>query len=490
MIQVKEKIFQSTGVPVTTQRLFARNCELENNRTLESYNILRKGKNRILLIHKRTLEGMNAFIEPYGDACRYKVTSSISRILDEINKGMALGLSPQLAFDGTAGTYQMRDQNRTVIAIFKPIDEEAYAPNNPRGFVGDFGQKTFRNGVLSGEGVIREVASYLIDHEHFSYVPPTIFAEVMHPSFNWTVSQEIDSSNFGNTTKQYRNVITSLIEPNLPEASYNSTGIESSSSSNGPKIGLKYGSLQYFVRADDAASNFSSDLFSVDEVHKIGILDLRIMNLDRNDGNLLVKKHAAKENKKSKYEYQLIPIDHSLSIPDNLEVYSYDICWMDWEQSHSKFSPRSFEYIGKIDVLKDVRKLDNTFRFRKICLRNIRITGTLLKKGAMAGLTLHQIGSILCREDDYDDEPELSVLEKIVDKAQEMAKSIRRIKNTQHKNALDSVVEKRTEPVKLTSTQPSNGSHSESPPKKNGSVVCSQNKSMSSKNLSTIESIK
>jgi hypothetical protein len=38
------------------------------------------------------------------------------------------------------------------------------------------------------------------------------------------------------------------------------------------------------------ASNFSSSLFSVDEVHKIAILDLRIMNLDRNDGNLLVKK--------------------------------------------------------------------------------------------------------------------------------------------------------------------------------------------------------
>lgn len=97
-----------------------------------------------------------------------KVPAAISRVIEEIMKGMTLGLTPQLAFDGTAGTYMMRDQNKNTIAIFKPIDEEAYAPNNPRGYVGEFGQTSFRSGVLSGEGVIREVASYLMDHDHFS----------------------------------------------------------------------------------------------------------------------------------------------------------------------------------------------------------------------------------------------------------------------------------------------------------------------------------
>lgn len=97
-----------------------------------------------------------------------KVPSSISRAIDEILKGMVLGLTPQLAFDGTAGTYMLRDQERRTRAIFKPIDEEAYAPNNPRGYIGEFGQTTLRSGVLSGEGVIREVASFMIDSKHFS----------------------------------------------------------------------------------------------------------------------------------------------------------------------------------------------------------------------------------------------------------------------------------------------------------------------------------
>lgn len=362
-----------------------------------------------------------------------------------------MGLGPQLAFDGTAGTYQMRDTDRKIRGIFKPIDEEAYAPNNPRGYVGDFGQTSFRNGVLSGEGVIREVASFMMDHEHFAEVPPTYFVEAMHPSFNYSGNQEVDSTNFENGTKQYKNVITSLIEPSDSEQSSESTAA-TGSSPKGPKVGMKYGSLQYFIRADDLASNYCSDLFSVDEVHKIAVLDLRIMNLDRNDGNILVRKVPLKKSKGSaKYEYKLYPIDHSLSIPDNLEVYSYDICWMDWEQAHVPFSTKSLAYIKKLDVLKDIKMLDTTFKFRRICLRNIRITGTLLKKGALAGLTLNQIGSILCREDDFDDDPEPSVLEKIVTKAQEMAKSIRQIKNIHMKRKLDSVEDFKAQRKRRTS---------------------------------------
>jgi len=67
VIELKEKIFKENGLPVASQRLFARNCELENNKTLESYNVLHKGKNKVVLIQRRPLEGRNSFIEPYGN---------------------------------------------------------------------------------------------------------------------------------------------------------------------------------------------------------------------------------------------------------------------------------------------------------------------------------------------------------------------------------------------------------------------------------------
>ncbi len=58
----------------------------------------------------------------------------------------------------------MMNQQKRKVAIFKPIDEEPFAPNNPRGNTGPFGSQTFRAGVLSGESCIREVAAYLLDH--------------------------------------------------------------------------------------------------------------------------------------------------------------------------------------------------------------------------------------------------------------------------------------------------------------------------------------
>jgi hypothetical protein len=52
---------------------------------------------------------------------------------------------------------------------------------------------------------------------------------------------------------------------------------------------LKIGSFQSFVWSEGPIENFSSNLFSEDEIHKIAILDLRILNLDRNECNILVQ---------------------------------------------------------------------------------------------------------------------------------------------------------------------------------------------------------
>ena len=59
--------------------------------------------------------------------------------------------------------------------------------------------------------------------------------------------------------------------------------------------------------------------------------------------------------------------------------------------------------------------LEKTFKFRPICLRNMKITTLLLKKAAESGLTLASIGYILCRPDD--DESQESLLEKFVERA-------------------------------------------------------------------------
>ena len=54
----------------------------------------------------------------------------------------------------------------------------------------------------------------------------------------------------------------------------------------------KVGSLQSFVKSMGPIENFSSDLFHDDEIHKIAVLDLRILNLDRNTENILVQREG------------------------------------------------------------------------------------------------------------------------------------------------------------------------------------------------------
>jgi hypothetical protein len=55
-------------------------------------------------------------------------------------QGLALGLAPVLAMDGTGGTYFFKDPSHRNVGCFKPQDEEPFGPNNPRGLVGELGQ--------------------------------------------------------------------------------------------------------------------------------------------------------------------------------------------------------------------------------------------------------------------------------------------------------------------------------------------------------------
>ena len=76
--------------------------------------------------------------------------------------------------------------------------------------------------------------------------------------------------------------------------------------------------------------NFGYKMFSVGEVHKIGILDLRIMNCDRNEENILIKKSVKFHNNKKLIKLKMIPIDHGLSFPDHLDISQDEIVWMNW----------------------------------------------------------------------------------------------------------------------------------------------------------------
>jgi len=127
-----------------------------------------------------------------------------------IRAGFESGLAPSLTEEGTSGTYtlQVANDEDTVrpVALWKPIDEEPFAPNNPRGMQAPFGSETCRPGVKSGESSLREVIAYLLDHEGFAGVPPTALVEVSHPSLLMTPFSDRQV-----TCPEFRNLISGLL---------------------------------------------------------------------------------------------------------------------------------------------------------------------------------------------------------------------------------------------------------------------------------------
>lgn len=359
VLDLKTKIFQLSNIPVCDQRLHIGHIELSNNRLLSDYSLFSyKSSCGIVLEYSKLT--VNFIRRVPGAFC----DSEFLQDIQKVNQGLKMGFAPQLTWDGTAGVYLMRDAYKMVKGVFKPLDEEACAPLNPRGHVGKILSAGIRPGIRSGEGGYREIAAFFLDYDSFAGVPKTALVESQHSTYK-----------YGN-------------EKHYP----------------------KKGSFQQFVNNKGAIEDFSVTLFSKFEIQKIAILDIRILNMDRNEGNILV----TNQNK-------LVPIDHSLSMPETLEISEIDLCWMNFSQCREQLEESCLAYIQSLDPIKDIKLIRNTVPISDKSLINLRISCALLKKGAKVGLTLQQIGSLLYRKED---ESGHSVVEKILIKSLELHRSI------------------------------------------------------------------
>jgi len=164
-----------------------------------------------------------------------------------------------------------------------------------------------------------------LDKEGFFGVPHTVLAQIQHPNFN--------------------------------------------------KGETKTGSLQEFAENDGASWDIGPTRFPVNEVHKIGILDLYMLNLDRHGGNILYKETEDGQMK-------LIPIDHGFSLPDQVCIPDLWFEWMNWNQSKKPFDKDTLAFIDRLNVEDDINMLRTKLAIRPECLRVMAISASLLKKGA------------------------------------------------------------------------------------------------------------
>jgi hypothetical protein len=165
--------------------------------------------------------------------------------------------------------------------------------------------------------------------------------------------------------------------------------------SSGGALVKKVGSFQQYIHAECTMDDLSPSKISVEEVHKIAILDIRLMNADRNVANIMCQRIPEDPD-----HFKLIPIDHGYSLRSVCDVAWFDWCWLDWPQTKVPLGKKARDYVLNLDIDADARLLKERLGMGNDVLDYFRVSCMILKSGVKAGLTLYEIASgILCRTD-------------------------------------------------------------------------------------------
>ena len=139
-------------------------------------------------------------------------------------------------------------------------------------------------------------------------------------------------------------------------------------------------------------------------MHRVAILDIRVVNLDRNDGNLLVVSTdqpdgSPRSSLSALQKATLIPIDHGSCLPDAIGATADSIVWMEWPQARLPFGDLELEYINGLDLDRDAALLRDVLNISESCRRVAWAAGRLLQIFANNGRTAYDIGKVLYRDD-------------------------------------------------------------------------------------------
>lgn len=276
----------------------------------------------------------------------------VRALVVEVAIAMASGVHPEPASSGLGGAYFLHAQNGDTIAVAKPVDEEPLAFNNPKGLAGRMlGQPGIKCSIRIGETGMRESAAYVLDHGGFAGVPPTALVKFSHVRFNYNPGSD-------------------------------------------PTTVYKIASLQRYVNHDTDAGDLGPSSFSVTSVHHIGILDVRLMNLDRHAGNILVR-HDTESYAGGTAE--LVPIDHGFCLPESLDDPYFE--WLHWPQASIPFSETEVDYILSLDPSEDAELLRREIpSIGESSIRVLVLCTIFLKQATTYGLCLADIGEMMTRE--------------------------------------------------------------------------------------------
>eukprot|EP00798_Chlamydomonas_sp_ICE-L_P023283 gene23283-30518_t len=300
----------------------------------------------------------------------------VSGLVKSAVRGLKACQEPEKPRDGMGGTYFFLNDSGRKVAILKPCDEEPLAPNNPKGYVGrQLGDPGWKPTVRVGEAALREVAAYLLD-DGYAKVPTSVLVRARHPAFcyNDMMMGSVLASCLERSAEELEDFAHEYDPPASPPS----------------LLPMKLGSLQEFVPHECDTSEMGASVFCT--------------QISSSSSDSLNCMHA--HNKR-----QLIPIDHGFCLPETLEAPYFE--WLHWPQSMQPFTEDELLYIKALDIEADKEMLRKELpSLRPECLRVLELGTTLLQRGAMEGLTLFEIASIMTRPygEDNEEPSELEIV--------------------------------------------------------------------------------
>eukprot|EP00794_Sanderia_malayensis_P005641 gene5641-6337_t len=195
-----------------------------------------------------------------------------------------LGVLPERIYQGSSGSYFVKDKTKRIIGVFKPKNEEPYGHLNPKWT--KWMHKTCcpccfgRSCLIPNQGYLSEAGASLVDEKfELNIVPKTKVVSLVSETFNYTTIVKAKARSKRFATERFPDSLGKHVRAGLP-----------------PKIG----SFQLFVESFKDAEYFLRT-FEVEPppeetmrefqflFEKLVVLDYIIRNTDRGNDNWLIK---------------------------------------------------------------------------------------------------------------------------------------------------------------------------------------------------------
>ncbi|KAL3313917.1 Phosphatidylinositol 4-kinase type 2-beta [Cichlidogyrus casuarinus] len=272
------------------------------------------------------------------------------------------GIYPERIYQGSSGSYFVKNSDHKTVAVFKPKDEEPYGHLNPKWTKWMhklccpccFG----RSCLVPNQGYLSEAGASIVDeYLDLNIVPKTKVVRLVSETFNYTAVDKAKSR-----TKQ-------TVAMHFPEIGRHFH-----------RLGLppKAGSFQLFMDGCRDAENwlrvFQSDPLSDEtqtefsfQFEKLVCLDYIIRNTDRGNDNWLIKfikdvEVDPEEPSSTQPKIEVVAIDNGLAFPykhpDEWRAYPFHWAWL--PMAKQPFSIRIKEHM--LPKLNDSRFVSSLIR--------------------------------------------------------------------------------------------------------------------------------